>query len=296
MIGVIDPAIFLPRDEKDVQADLDFIARACLKGAIALPPIDEYWKDVWSTLARPLEATLRPEAKRALQGVRRLGEQSRIHLPELPNDAGAFWWRGFHQLFGEKDLGSSWEDRMARAVLRAILGGYDVVILTRKLPGRNVRTHASGDSAFDEVVRWVLHVQPKGIGHRQIQCVHHLRNLQEKWTTRFDWRLPAVSDGGQFPFIPPEKWWKPSTKATRTISSKPAWVDKDDNGWARPNIPGGAGYHWDVYIASTSLQEATGLDQLNIVEYGAPTAEGKPGNIHHIPESKVGRFKGVRWK
>src|SRR5262249_39297119 len=81
--------------------------------------------------------------------------------------------------------------------------------------GRNFASHAAADCTLDEITRWVLHVQPKGIGHRQILCVHHPRNLRERWTARFDWRLPSSSDGARYPFCPPAHWWKGKTPAHR---------------------------------------------------------------------------------
>ncbi|MDC0711748.1 hypothetical protein POL68_24985 [Stigmatella sp. ncwal1] len=184
---------------------------------------------------------------------------------------------------------------MASATLRAIVSGEDVVVLTRRVVGRNLKTHAAGGTTLEENTRWILHVQPKNIGHRQILCVHHPRNLSERWTARFDWRLPAVSDGARYPFCPPDNWWKASTSAIRTISSKPAWIDKRGTGWARPNIPNGAGYHWDVFIRENALEQAVGLSQINVVAFGAPPDEGAPGQLHHEPGEKAGKLTGTGW-
>jgi hypothetical protein len=63
----------------------------------------------------------------------------------------------------------------------------------------------------------------------------------------------------------------------------------------RPNIPRGAGYHWDVFIQSPGLQEAVGLRQINVVEFGAPGHEGNAGQLHHIPDSKLGKSTGTGW-
>jgi hypothetical protein len=98
----------------------------------------------------------------------------------------------------------------------------------------------------------------------------------DPWTARFDWRLPGSGSGVLYPFVPPVEWWKGSSVAFRTVSSKHAWVDIDGNGWARPNIPNGAGYHWDVYVNTQY-----GQNQINVVEFGAPQSEGMPGQIHH---------------
>src|SRR5690606_40189945 len=66
----------------------------------------------------------------------------------------------------------------------------------------------------------LLHVQPRGVGPRQVLCIHHPRNLRERWTSRFDWRLPTTSDGARYPFCVPRQWWKGSTTAFRTVSDR----------------------------------------------------------------------------
>jgi hypothetical protein len=298
MIGLLDPALFLPRADQEVQRELDLVLLACKKHSIELLPLEEYWLDLWSILGRRLETTLKPDAKRPLQELRKLGERGKptlLSLPMLSTLYGKAWRSGFRQLFAATWLGNSWEDRMASAVLRVIVADRAVVVFTRRVPGRNLQLHAAGGSTLEENTRWLLHVQPKGIGHRQIPCVYHPRNLSERWTTRFDWRLPTVSDGALYPFCPPNRWWKPSTIAFRTVSSKPSWVDKWGNGWARPNIPNGAGYHWDVFIQDPSLEQVVGLPQINVVEFGAPASEGAPGQRHHLPTKKDGKLTGKGW-
>lgn len=294
MIGLLDPALFLPRDSKEIQHDLDLIIRACKAHSVALLPVEEYWSDLWSSLARPLERALSPEAKRSLQELRKLAGSSR-QLPHLPIDAGKVWRSGFDQLFCIGGLEGDWEKRMAEVTLRSVLSGEKVVIFVRRMLGRNLEQHRAEHCVLDENTRWVLHVHPRGIGHQQILCIYHPRNLSEEWTTRFDWRLPASSDGATYPFCPPDGWWKRLTPAHRTGESKPVWVDKHGNFWARPNIPGGAGYHWDVFIQSPSLRQTVGLDQLNVVEFGTRSSEGGPGQIHHEPGKKAGKITGTGW-
>lgn len=296
MIGLLDPALLLPRSDREVERDLALVIRTCREHAIELTPLDEYWPDLWIELARPLEPQLGPSARRALHELRKRAESSRLHVAELAPDAGKAWWAGFSQLFGVQALGGrSWEHRMARATLRAVVADPRVVVLTRRARGRNLSVHAAGGSTLDVTTRWVLHVQPRGIGHRQVLCVHHPRNVREPWTTRFDWRLPSATDGARYPFCPPEKWWKGATQSHRTIESKPAWIDKHGNGWARPNIPQGAGYHWDVFIHAPSLQEVVGLRQINVVEFGAPPSEGRVGHLQHVPTAKQGKPTDTGW-
>lgn len=294
MIGLLDPALFLQRPEVEVQSDFDNVLRTCTKHSILLPELDEYWNELWTQLGFPLERTLSPNGKRALQEIRRLGQQSKMQIPPIGQGAGLVWRRGFQQLFGPQHFATSWEERMAAASIRAAATGERVVLLTRRMLGRNLVLHASGSSTLHENTRWVLHLQPKNVGHVQVMCVYHPRNVTDRWTARFDWRLPGTQ-GARYPFCPPAAWWKGSTTAWRTVSSKPAWIDCHGNGWARPNIQEGAGYHWDVFIQSVALKAAVGLDQLNVVEFGAPSTEGLPGQIHHVPAAKAGKISQIGW-
>lgn len=281
MIGLLDPTLFLARAEAEVVSDLELVLRACCEHRVELAPLREYWPALWNELGSSLEKRLSPQAKRTLQEVRRAAPSSDAHIAALSANAGAAWRRGFIALFGSPHLQPPWIDKMALAVIRAVSSGMPVVMFCRRLNGRNLVIHAAGNSTLHENTRWVLHVQPSGVGPRQVLCVHHPRNLRERWTARFDWRLPTASDGARYPFCVPAAWWKGSTTAFRTICSKPAWVDVLGNGWARPNINGGAGYHWDVFIQDASLREAAGLEHINVVQVGAPTSEGQPGQWHH---------------
>jgi hypothetical protein len=141
--------------------------------------------------------------------------------------------------------------------------------------------------------RWVVQVHVKGAEPTAIPCVHCRRNLREglRWTTRFDPRLPAEADGAKYPFCPPRNWWRRDVAVVQTQESRPVWVDQKNYGWARPNISGGQGHHWDVYITDTNVAERIGLAQLNIVEFGAPVGEGEPGSIHHLPKQKRARLR-----
>lgn len=297
MIGILDPALFLPRSDADVQQDFDTVLRICKEHDILIPELDEYWHELWSALGASLEKQLSPVTKRALQEVRKLGVDARqkLNVPPLKTPAGRVWRKGFQQMFGAPPFDALWEERIAAASVRAVAMGTEVVMLTRRVLGRNLVRHSADHSVLDENTRWMLHLQPEGMGPTQVLCIYHQRNLRERWTTRFDWRLPSAQQGGRYPFCPPQPWWKGSTKAWRTKLTKHAWLDQHENGWARPNIPNGAGYHWDVYVNSAALQHVVGLSQINVVEYGAPEKEGHPGEIHHVPAAKAGHITGVGW-
>jgi len=216
MIGLLDPTLFdaRPKAEAEVVRDLEFVLRACRDHNIELTPLREYWPALWKELGSTLERQLSPQAKRTLQAVRSVAPSPDAHIASLSANAGVVWRRGFTVLFKPP-----WTDRMALAVIRAVSYSTSVVMFCRRVEGRNLVIHAAGNSTLHENTRWVLHVQPSGAGPRQVLCVHHPRNLRERWTSRFDWRLPTASDCARYPFCVPNQWWRGSTIAFRTVSS-----------------------------------------------------------------------------
>jgi hypothetical protein len=292
-IGLIDPALLLPRSSDRVASDLAQVLIACEKSKIRLLPFREYWTDMWRQFGRPLEEGLPPTERHAVQELRRLGQK---HANELAWSGdkltGTVWVDGFKQLF-DSIAGMSWTERMAQAALRAVAHGERVVMFTRLINGRNVILHRAGETTLAEITRWVLHVQ-QGHDRHQILCVSDPRNLTESWTARYDSRLPSQLNGAGYPFCVPNNWWHATVAARDTVRSKPCWMDGHENGWARPNINSGAGYHWDVYIKDRATAEKIGLDQVNIVQHGAPPEEGVPGWIHHVPSDKQGKIDEKR--
>lgn len=295
MIGVLDPALLLPRGpgptaEQDFVDEVDEVLRICREYDIEVPTLDEYWPDLWRMLGRPLADSLsQPRAKQALDQLRRLGRTTKVS----PLDS----WRGrvygFRHLFADLGDAGDWTDRMTRAVIRATTSRRPTVLLVRRLLDRNLICHAAGDSTIHEPNRWLVQLHVGGATPQTVPCVYHRRNLFDglRWTTRFDWRLAAEADGARYPFCPPQNWWKRDIAAVRTVESRPVWLDCKGNGWARPNITGGRGYHWDVYITDVNLAARIGLAQLNIVEFGAPIRERSPGDIHHLPTKKKARLR-----
>lgn len=292
MIGVIDPAFLLHRSSADVEKDIDGVIRICQRHNVFIEPIAEYWPRMWKELGSKLEPTLQHSGKQALQQLRQLGSRSHVTLPVSSAAHAKAWRRGFQQLFAQTVMGACWEANIAAALVRVLCAGQDAILLTRRMPGRNVRVHAASHSTIHENTRWVLHISFKEIGPRQIRCIHNGRNLSVPWTIRFDFRLPSEQDQSIYPFCPPDQWWKASITAVRTTHSKPAWRDRHENGWCRPNIPDGAGYHWDVFL-SQKCSNLVGLDQINVVEFGS--TQGTPGTLHHVPTDKAGKIATSGW-
>jgi len=296
LIGLLDPMLLHLRAEAEVVNDLDLVLLTCRQYNIELSPLGEYWPALWKDFGSILEKQLTPHARRTLQALRQAAPKSDDHIrPLLPN-AGLAWRKGFTELFGGRFLQEPWSDRMALAVIRAVSSGRETVMFCRRLNSRNLVEHRTANCTLHENTRWLLHVQPRGVGPRKVLCIHHPRNLCVRWTTRYDWRLPSAFDGARYPFCAPEHWWKGSVQAFRTISSKPAWVDAHGNGWARPNINNGTGYHWDVFIQDPQEQQDIGVNQINIVEFGAPPSEGAPGNLHHTPSVKQSILQDKGWR
>lgn len=138
-------------------------------------------------------------------------------------------------------------------------------------------------------------VARRGLAYSDRLRARSPEQIHRPWTIRYDERLPTNEDNVRYPFCLPVDWHRGRIKAVGTRESVPAWLDAVRRAWTRPNIPGGRGYHWDVFLEDTDEISAVGTDQLNIVAYGAPSTEGVPGNIHHVPAEKKGRVRDVGW-
>lgn len=297
MIAIVDPALLLPRPEAerdDAACDLESVLRAIREHRLEVPPLEEYWPPLWRTLGRALESNPSPRVSAAVRELRSVARPMDIGPLPTPLLGRAY---GFRQLFEHAPLSSEWVARMTNAVARVALTRRPVALLVRCMQQRNAALLEAGGSRVREITRWVVRLHVQGAPPTAIPCVHHARNLRPslQWTTRFDWRLPAQADSARYPFCPPQNWWRRSVRSVATHASRPSWADACGRYWARPNIPGGAGHHWDVFLSDPSLEARIGLSQLNIVEFGAPTREGEPGTIHHVPAAKRGRFRDIGW-
>ncbi|MBF0310578.1 MAG: hypothetical protein HQL56_13720 [Magnetococcales bacterium] len=287
MIGILDPALFLPRsNEKELQDDIEFVLRACREYSIRLIAFPEYWNRLWDEWGRRLQ-----ESKANQPFLVQLQECKQDAPPKPSQSFSIRKVEGFKELFDLSRVpgGTNWQEAMIRAVVRALLTGEEVVILTRRLETRNIHKHSVGESALHEMKPWALSVQMDGHESKEVLCVYHVRNLEEDWTTRFDWRLPGTET--KYPFCPPNKWRE--VDAFRTCESKIAWLDRFGNCWARPNISGGKGGHWDVYIRNITQQEMVGLSPINVAEYDFK--ESSSGVIDHTPAKKQSRIRDAGW-
>jgi hypothetical protein len=281
MIAIIDPAFFSERiDEKTFKRDLQNMLIVLNKSKSRLVYIDAYWKPLWEELIGPLQSRY-PSTARELTELRKIGFRS------IPQTISAYVW-GFKAFFDAKltGLNPEWVDRMTQVVLNASMQDEKVIIYVGKKIGRNIKRHQVENVIIDEPTRWRLYIQVKGIkspGPKPISCIYNYRHISHPWTARYSWRLPAISDGGKFPFLPSRLWWRRDTVVVRTIESKPAFVDDSGRGWSSPNTPGLA-YHWDVSIHQLDEVKKIGVDHINVVAYGVPSREGIPGDIHHIPD------------
>jgi hypothetical protein len=185
--------------------------------------------------------------------------------------------------------GPDWVDLMAGILTRCVLTDEETILVTRLIFGRNAREHSGpGRCRLTEKTCWNLRLRLPGQEVRRIPAVCSRRNVSVPWTARFDDSLPAETDGASFPFCPPPDWLKSSVRVFGTHEGRPAWSDTQGNYWACPAA--GRGYHWDVYLGS-GLADTYGLDQLNIVRWGAPPEEGVVGALHHVPRDKRPRLR-----
>jgi hypothetical protein len=296
VIAVLDPAWFVARDpgpenERALADDLGAVLALLRRSGARLVAAEDYWPPLWKELVQPLERRF-PSVRVQLGELRKLGVPRT--LPTL--DRSHRVW-GFEPMFGHPCLGGEWADRMAKAVLRLALGHAEepLLLVAREVGGRNVVEHKAGHSVILESTRWRLYVQPGTAQPVAVPAVRSIRQIEVPWTARYDWRLPGAEDGARYPFCPPLKWWKRDVRAVGTHTSKPCFLDGRGDGWARPNIPKGAGYHWDVFLSSPELHDRIGVDQINVVAFGGPASEGKAGDLHHVPQDKVGAVRDLGW-
>jgi len=50
-----------------------------------------------------------------------------------------------------------------------------------------------------------------------------------------------------------------------------------------------------VFIDLAGVRDLVGLSEINVVEFGAPAAEGNAGELHHVPDAKEGKVTGTGW-
>ncbi len=277
MLAVLDPLLFAGISE----AGLNEVARI-LRQTQARIPDSRYWKKLQLEVIRPLSRECSRQLRIGLDVIRR--HASKIHLVDLP-PRPTVW--DFRLMFAQ--AGSEWVDIMGKTLAGCTLTGEETILITRLISGRNAEEHSGpGDCRLTEKTCWNLRVQvPEADVHR-IPAICSRRNIFVPWTTRLDDKLPAESDGASFPYCPPPDWHKSSVDVFETHQSRPAWLDAKGGHWACPAT--GWGYHWDVYL-ELALADHYGLNQLNIVRWGAPAGEGAIGAVHHLPRDKKARLK-----
>jgi hypothetical protein len=303
MIGVLDPKLFewgtptnplTSAEEESFIRIIGDVVRTTREFGVELLTTGEYWLRLWADFVTPLVARLcTPEGRGVVAELRKVGGR-RTTYPAAP-PATRVW--GFRTMFGTGALPTGWEDRMADAVSRGVAAGHTVVLFTRLVRGRNLFVHTGKQHVrIDEVTRWRLYVRTPGAPqHVGIDCIRNAHQLRRRWTIRIDPRLPTSEDGARYPYCLPPDWYRGRCVVVATKLSAPAWVDAQGRGWTRPNIPNGKGYHWDVFFSDPALTASIGVDQLNIVEVGAPKAEGTPGSLHHVPTTKASKVTDKGW-
>lgn len=279
MLAVLDPLLF-DGVQPVSKAELDEVVRI-LQSTRAKIPDSSYWRRLQLEIVQPLVRKSSREIRVRLDAIR--GYLSSVRFPELPPRVNVW---DFRLLF--EQAGPDWTDVMATIVTGCALI-EETLLVTRLIAGRNVRDHSGpGDCSLVEKTCWNLRVQVPGTEVRRIPAVCNRRNVSSPWTTRFDDRLPSADDIATFPFCPPQDWFKSSVRAFETHQGRPAWADAKGNHWSCPAT--GWGYHWDVYL-QPDLADEYGLDQLNVIRWGAPPEEGAVGALHHVPRRKAHRLK-----
>jgi hypothetical protein len=276
MIALVDPAIFLPsHGEAFIEQQVNEVIQICRERNATIPDLPEYWTPLYSEFLKPLANDAESRSLRG--GVSRMRDfVKKSHFSNPPQES-RIW--GLRQLF-QCDI--KWFGIMESLFLKVANSGRETIFIGCLLKGRNLIIHDAGGCILYEKTRWRIHVQIPSKSPAVIPCVLNRRNIHVPWTCRYDNDLP---DSGGWAFRPSDRWWRKDTLCHGTRQGRPAWLDRDGNGWARPRA--GGNQHWDLYIDKQTVIEKIGLDQLNIASAGTPN----PGSIHHVPASKEGRLK-----
>lgn len=288
---LIDPELLAPfRDARHcteteaaaLRRSLEQLTKFTVKYDAKVVSTRHLWQKLQSLYIAPVVAAFNePAVRTPLQLLR---NRLRVVVPNADRRLDAW---GFEQMLSRDD-GQDWPSGYASIAAELHAADESVVLFTRYLEGRNVRTHSTGHSILVEKTRWRMHIgAPSLNGITSVPCVASLRNIEVPWTTRFDDRLPDTAPPDGFAFQPPSKWYRGYVKPFRAHQSKHAWTDAVGNGWSDPNTPGTA-YHWDVHFVDAS-GSPIGISPANIVRWGAPGAEGVAGGVHHVPRLRRSR-------
>jgi hypothetical protein len=297
MLVVLDPGFFREegidgadearREEASVRLakrldDANLLLRR--KGAALIVGVDTFrWFDeIYRAEVRKIVPVAGHRLKSGLDQLRGHAKRGRV-LPGVSLE-GKMW--GVPMMADWPPFDRSYRNELERVLAAAVVAAKsetEVVFLCHRIEGRNVRDRSSGGVELAEVLRWRLAVAVRGAETTLVPCVSNLRQVDVSWTRRMDERLPDVSGPGLHPFCPRDGWRNSKVDVWGTHQSRPCWRDDQGQWWARPGT--GGGHHWDVYL-NAEHAASIGLAQINVTQHGAPTKQGRPGDLHHVPTEK----------
>lgn len=292
---VIDPYLFLPNpkvgkyDEnsrKAVKSDLKRIIAFCKKEKTKVIFDRETWRNIELNFIKALTESAKDfELDVALTIFRK----ELLNVIDFNDGEKVRTW-GVNSLFYGivTEVDKSFANAVTKSILHCIKHKLSVAVFVREIPGRNVKEIKIDNTFLIERTRWRIYVSQKGFANPYpVPCVTCERNIFFGWTARHDVNLPS---SGKYQFIPQLRWDLKKTIVSGVMNSKPVFLDKFGNGWARPNTPG-TPYHWDVYIKDPDWRAACKVTQINVSRNGVPAEQGSEGTIHHIPTGKASIVK-----
>lgn len=307
MIGLLDPCLFdrgVDETAQEWTARLTAIVLACRDYGVRLVGTGAYDKKLWTQYA-VVPAAFHGTSREARQAKSVLTELQKLRAPHqvLPLGVGVSQVQaeGLRELFGQLPEQTDWMNTLGDALLSACASGEPVCLFVRAIVGRNIRVHEHEGTVLNEVLVWQVALRlTEGGQNWRIPCVRNGQHLGVPWTARMDERLPADTDGGNYPFCPPNAWTSAATTVFRTVQSKPCWSDRRGNGWAWQRFGAGTatgslGGHWDVLLGSTDAAELR-IEALNIVPWPGKVTGRMPGDLDHVPEPRRARFRDRGWR
>ncbi len=305
MLVVLDPGFFrengIDSGNPSIKAAAVGRLRARLDDAnrlLAQPNTDlvvavdalRWFDDIYGSEVRPLERLSDRSLNQTLDRFRQHRRNGRT-LPGV--DLQGMMW-GVVQMTNWPALGRNWQPELERVLAASVASAQErhvrVVFLCHRIIGRNAEDRSSGGVDLVEVTRWGLYIAIQGVAPMNVHCVGRSRHIDVPWTIRMDDRLPDRHGPGLHPYCPPARWVNRKTLVWRTHQSRPCWLDAQGQWWARPST--GGGYHWDVWL-NAQHEARIGLSQINVTQDGAPTDQGVPGDLHHVPTDKKHALKST---
>jgi hypothetical protein len=216
---LLDPDLFAPTQstqdfEERLVTTASILRHPLLRGAVI--PTGTSSVSYWSTLYR---TRLRgaPRTTTASVALREITSRATGSLTDPPPSATGISGR-LYAVNALYPAGHAFEREMAAMIGAAVAARQETFLVVE----RNIVRHGTaGQPGLSERWPWRVFAAVAGAPPMSVPCIHHPRNIDTRWSTKYDLRLPSASDGGRCPFCPPHAWARAKTQAWRAAHGRP---------------------------------------------------------------------------